>query len=70
MTKKQKTIEFYEHGVREVIQKKGCKSCLDCKHCQMLNSSTICTLFQKTSLHTHNFPYDNTNCKSWGKRDE
>lgn len=69
-TTTKKTIEYYTNGKREVIHKEGCHSCLNCIHCQELNSAIICALYCRSSEHTHNFPYDNTTCHSFANKDE
>ena len=63
-----KTVEHYQNGVREVVHKKGCHSCWECKYCQIdsdISLFIVCTKQNVSNLSRANFPYDNTRCKEF-----
>lgn len=66
-----KIVEQYPQGIREVYSKTGCHSCWDCAYCINMADVTqyMCRSRGLSSLHTRNFPYDNTKCKEFMTRD-
>ena len=65
-----KTIEYFNHGIREVSHRKGCHSCLDCANCSSMFNAMFCDVRQLTSLRNHKFPFDNTTCEEYKPKDE
>ena len=64
-----KNKEYSIHGVREFYSVKGCNSCLECEHIQVVNSAYCCRAKQgKSSNYDRRFPYDNTKCKSFSQK--
>ena len=58
-------------GSRIFYSKKGCNSCMDCKHLVHIRGKYMCKEYpRKTSVATWKFPYDNTTCKMFEEKSD
>lgn len=67
-----KTVEYYPNGTREWWHTSGCNSCWDCENCvNMVDPSHyMCKARGLNSHRNIKFPYDNTRCKEFKRRND